>query len=137
MRGIYKHYKGNDYEVIGVAKDEAKKIEYVVYKQLYGDYALWIRPLSMFTEIITHEGNAIKRFEKTAEAEPTQAPKLPNQMVTHSETGDQYKIYYSTYGDMLVRREGNTYRTDEMADFESPDMWEKEERVGSWGNIGR
>lgn len=48
VNGIYKHFKGNYYIVVDIAKDSESKEEYVVYRQLYGDNSLWIRPLKMF-----------------------------------------------------------------------------------------
>ena len=56
--GIYKHYKGNLYEVIGVARHSETEEIMVVYKTLYGDFSLWVRPLAMFTETIEREGKA-------------------------------------------------------------------------------
>jgi hypothetical protein len=63
--GKYKHYKGEFYEVIGVAKHSETLEELVVYKALYQPEGenLWIRPLKMFTEEIEIEGKKVKRFE--------------------------------------------------------------------------
>ena len=61
--GIYKHYKGNLYEVIGVAQHSETEEMMAVYKTLYGDFSLWVRPLAMFTETIERDGKAIARFE--------------------------------------------------------------------------
>lgn len=64
--GLYKHYKGNIYEVIGIAKHSETLEELVVYKatyQLEGDN-LWVRPKGMFLENIMIDGKEIKRFEK-------------------------------------------------------------------------
>ena len=67
--GLYKHYKGNLYEVIGVAHHSETMEEMVVYKALYdtpdfGYGAIWVRPLAMFNETIVVDGIAVKRFEK-------------------------------------------------------------------------
>lgn len=61
--GKYKHFKGNEYEVIGIAKHSETLQEFVVYKALYGEQGLWVRPLSMFEETITRDGKTFKRFE--------------------------------------------------------------------------
>ncbi|MGB3619896.1 DUF1653 domain-containing protein [Ketobacter sp. MCCC 1A13808] len=60
--GRYRHYKGKDYEVIGVATHSETEEKLVVYRTLYGDYDLWVRPLSMFTETIEVEGDSLPRF---------------------------------------------------------------------------
>ena len=65
--GKYKHFKGNEYEVIAIAKHSETLEDYVVYKALYGEYGIWIRPLSMFEETITRDGKTYKRFEYISE----------------------------------------------------------------------
>lgn len=60
--GRYRHYKGNDYQVLGVARHSEDESEYVVYRPLYGEGALWIRPLSMFTEEVEVDGRKVPRF---------------------------------------------------------------------------
>lgn len=60
--GIYKHYKGEKYEVIGIARHSETLEELVVYRALYGSNELWIRPLSMFTEEVEINGKKIPRF---------------------------------------------------------------------------
>lgn len=64
--GLYKHYKGNIYEVIGVAKHSETIEEMVVYKATYQAEGqnLWVRPLKLFLETIIVNGQSIKRFEK-------------------------------------------------------------------------
>ena len=63
--GIYKHYKGNRYEVIGVAKHSETLEKLVVYKALYQTEGenLWVRPFKMFIESVVIEGKEIPRFE--------------------------------------------------------------------------
>ncbi|GGY13248.1 DUF1653 domain-containing protein [Paludibacterium paludis] len=60
--GIYRHYKGNLYEVCGVARHSETGDPLVVYRALYGDYGLWVRPAEMFQESVIHEGEAQPRF---------------------------------------------------------------------------
>lgn len=61
--GKYRHYKGNLYEVMGVAKHSENEEEFAVYKALYGNYDLWIRPKAMFLERVLVDGNEVSRFE--------------------------------------------------------------------------
>lgn len=60
--GCYRHYKGDYYEVIGVMRHSETLEPLVVYRCLYGDYSLWVRPLKMFTETVTVEGRKLPRF---------------------------------------------------------------------------
>jgi len=61
--GIYQHYKGSKYEVLGQAMHSETEEEMVVYRALYGDYGLWLRPLSMFQECVMVEGESKARFQ--------------------------------------------------------------------------
>jgi hypothetical protein len=61
--GRYRHYKGNFYQVIGVATHSEKAELLVVYRPLYGDRTLWVRPLTMFGENVEVDGVVKKRFE--------------------------------------------------------------------------
>lgn len=60
--GKYRHFKGNEYEVIGIAKDSETLKEMVVYRALYGEKELWIREKQMFLETVERDGKLIKRF---------------------------------------------------------------------------
>ena len=60
----YRHYKGNEYTVLAIARHSETLQEMVVYKALYGDGEIWVRPLSMFTEAVTVNGAVMPRFEK-------------------------------------------------------------------------
>lgn len=62
--GRYRHYKGNDYEVIGVAKHSETEEIFVVYRALYGERDLWIRPAAMFLETVVVEGLPRPRFQR-------------------------------------------------------------------------
>ena len=61
--GRYRHYKGNDYEVIGIATHSETHEQLVVYRPLYGEGAIWVRPLAMFEEQVEVGGKTVPRFE--------------------------------------------------------------------------
>ena len=61
-KGIYRHYKGGRYEVIGVAKHSESLEEMVVYRALYGEGGLWVRPASMWNEWVEKDGQKVLRF---------------------------------------------------------------------------
>lgn len=65
--GKYRHFKGNEYEVIGIAKHSEDEEAMVVYRALYGDGILWIRPADMWNETITRDGRTFLRFAKVDE----------------------------------------------------------------------
>jgi len=61
--GRYRHYKGKEYEVIGLARHSETEEEFVVYRTLYGNFDLWIRPKAMFVEQIQVNGEQVTRFQ--------------------------------------------------------------------------
>lgn len=67
QKGIYKHFKGNKYELLYIAKHSESLEEMVVYKALYGDGGIWVRPLSMWNEFVEADGRQVKRFEYIGE----------------------------------------------------------------------
>ncbi len=60
--GIYEHYKGNRYEVLGVGRHSETHEEMVIYRALYGSHDFWIRPLSLFLDTVNWEGKTLPRF---------------------------------------------------------------------------
>lgn len=62
--GRYRHFKGNEYEVLYVAKHSETLEDMVVYRALYGEGGVWVRPASMWNETIERDGHVYKRFEK-------------------------------------------------------------------------
>jgi len=60
--GKYRHFKGNEYEVIGIAKNSETLEEMVVYRALYDDKGLWVRPATMWNETVERDGKTYKRF---------------------------------------------------------------------------
>lgn len=61
--GVYRHYKGKNYQVIGLARHSETREELVVYRTLYGGCSLWVRPLAMFFEQVLVDGQHRARFE--------------------------------------------------------------------------
>ena len=62
--GKYRHFKGNLYEVIGVARHSETQEEMVVYRALYGEYGLWVRPAAMWYDPIETKDGMVTRFTK-------------------------------------------------------------------------
>ena len=63
-RGHYRHYKGKDYEVIGIGRHSETGESLVIYQALYGAKTIWVRPLSMFLENVQVNGITKPRFKK-------------------------------------------------------------------------
>ena len=61
--GRYRHYKGKEYTVIGVARHSETEEELVVYRKEYDDHGLWVRPLGMFMENVKVDGLTLPRFQ--------------------------------------------------------------------------
>ena len=60
--GRYRHFKGKEYEVLGVARHSETEEELVVYRALYGDFGRWVRPVSMWNETVERDGKTFRRF---------------------------------------------------------------------------
>ncbi len=60
--GRYRHFKGGEYEVVGLAKHSETMEEMVVYRALYGERGLWVRPASMWNETVERDGKTFRRF---------------------------------------------------------------------------
>jgi hypothetical protein len=67
--GIYRHYKGKLYQVVGEAIHSETMEPLIVYRALYGEYRLWVRPKAMFCEIIELEGKEVPRFALEVEVD--------------------------------------------------------------------
>lgn len=67
--GVYKHYKGNLYEVLAVARHTETEEELVVYNALYGERGTWVRPLDMFCGSVEIDGKILPRFEFIEDSE--------------------------------------------------------------------
>ncbi|MGM9553276.1 MAG: DUF1653 domain-containing protein [Faecousia sp.] len=62
--GKYRHFKGNEYEVLYTARHSETLEEMVVYRALYGERGIWVRPASMWNEIVERDGKTYRRFTK-------------------------------------------------------------------------
>jgi len=67
--GKYRHYKGNQYEVVGFARNSETLVNLVVYEALYGKRELWVHPLSIWDNVIEVDRKTVKRFEYIGESE--------------------------------------------------------------------
>lgn len=65
--GRYRHFKGNEYEVLGVARHSETGEELVVYRALYGEHGLWVRPASMWSETVERDDKSFQRFTYVVE----------------------------------------------------------------------
>ena len=68
--GRYRHYKGREYEVLGVARHSETEEAFVVYRALYRERELWIRPAAMFVESVIVDGRTRPRFELVPDGPP-------------------------------------------------------------------
>ncbi|MFM8538467.1 MAG: DUF1653 domain-containing protein [Actinomycetota bacterium] len=71
--GRYRHYKGNEYTVLGVARHSETLEALVVYRQEYGDHGLWVRPAAMFAETVVVDGRPVPRFRRLGADSPAQS----------------------------------------------------------------
>ena len=62
--GKYRHFKGREYEVLYLARHSETLEQMVVYRALYGDFGIWVRPASMWKETVEHDGKSVPRFTK-------------------------------------------------------------------------
>lgn len=62
--GKYRHFKGNEYEVLYLARHSETMEEMVVYRALYGQHGIWVRPASMWNELVERNGTVYRRFTK-------------------------------------------------------------------------
>ena len=67
VAGRYRHYKGQHYQVLGIARHSETEEELVVYRALYGEQGLWVRPRAMFFEPVVVDGRSVPRFERVGD----------------------------------------------------------------------
>lgn len=71
-KGLYRHYKGGEYEVLDLVRHSETEQQMVLYRPCYGDASLWVRPLEMFQESVEIDGKTIPRFQHIGEAPDTE-----------------------------------------------------------------
>ena len=69
MQEYYRHFKGNIYRILHIAKHSETLEEMVVYQAMYGEKAVWVRPKDMFEEVIERDGKRFRRFEAISKEE--------------------------------------------------------------------
>ncbi len=90
IKGMYKHFKGNEYEVFGTYFNENDGLDYIVYKPLYNDSGFWIRPYDMFFEKVDRDGNTFDRFQFIKKTD--NVLDIDFIVAKHSETLDEFRI---------------------------------------------
>ena len=127
--GIYKHYKGNLYQVIEVATHSETREKVVVYRPMYGEQALWVRPLAMFTEEVDVGGIMVPRFAwQSAGPAPqtTTTPAAKASAVTRTAAPVPVEVPVSNVADSSVeeRVKAAMSRGDDKPDFSSVPVFE-------------
>ena len=74
VAGVYRHYKGERYQVLGTARHSETLEPLVVYRALYGEHGLWVRPLAMFVETVRVDGKSVPRFALEQADAPSPRP---------------------------------------------------------------
>ena len=98
LTGIYRHFKGNYYEVVGIAVVQGTNDELVLYRQLYDVFGYWMRPKAMFFGDRLTEKGPIKRFECVGKMFQNSLDKedIGNLTIGHSESQKMYKVLHFT-----------------------------------------
>ncbi len=92
-KGIYRHFKGNEYEVIDVCFEEVSGKRFVLYKPLYNDSGFWIRPYDMFFEKVEHLGKEVDRFSFVVEKDSSE--EIMEKVASHSESLEKFSVRFS------------------------------------------
>lgn len=94
VKGIYRHFKGNKYEVLGLARERENDELYVLYRKLYGDMSYWIRPYEMFFGKKQTDSGIVERFTRIHDSDSNM--NLDDELfyisATHSESEEEYEI---------------------------------------------
>ena len=116
--GKYRHFKGNEYEVIGIARHSETEEAMVVYKALYGEHSLWARPADMWNEQVTRNGKTYRRFYRLDRIERVEKyERLFDEALT-SPNSENLSLLNSYYTSGLWR---DDYEADERGEL-PPDL---------------
>lgn len=97
-RGIYRHYKGKRYELLDIATHSETLEQMVVYRKLYDDGGVWVRPLSMWSELVEYEGKTVPRFAPETESESINNDVAGEDMRPMEELPEKYRVLKQFYG---------------------------------------
>ena len=116
--GRYRHFKGNEYEVIGIARHSETEEPMVVYRALYGDGGLWVRPADMWNETVERDGKTYRRFYRLDRIERVERyEKLFDEATTHP-THENLSLLETYYTSGQWRED---YEADERGEL-PPDL---------------
>ena len=123
--GKYRHFKGGEYEVIANVTHSETEEPMVVYRALYGEGKLWVRPAAMWNEIVTFEGKHVPRFERILPVKPKERPicEISRRCVFREEPGLDLGLCGLKIADaeiVLKESSGNVYLTAEWSN-DAPD----------------
>lgn len=104
VKGTYRHFKGNNYEVIGEAFEQSTGINYIFYRQLYSPFKFWVRPKEMFFGQRDVRGVMVQRFVKISDSQTDSLKDVDinNIILNHSESKEVYKIIGIKDGYFLI-----------------------------------
>jgi len=101
--GRYRHYKGKEYTLIGVARHSETEDELVVYRKEYGNHGLWVRPKAMFIEMIEVEGKSVPRFEYIGQEAVDANPTMEAVVLIGIQGSGKSSFYKDRFADTHVR----------------------------------
>ena len=116
--GRYRHFKGNDYEVIALARHSETEEPMVVYRALYGDGGIWVRPASMWNETVERDGRAYKRFYRLDRIERVEQYERLFDEAAESHDPDKLRLLNAYYTSGEWRED---YEADERGEL-PPDL---------------
>ena len=105
--GKYIHFKGNEYEVVGTATHSETLEEMIIYRALYGDGGVWVRPVAMWDKIVEHNGRKVKRFTHEDDITPESSAEPLIGIHNYSQPDEKVALFLSLFAgrdDVLAKR---------------------------------